>query len=149
MDIPYSTVCLSRADVDSSSWHILYQRYCISCRTTAYHPQGNGDCKQFNKTLLSLLTSLSPESQLHRVTKLPVLVKLYNHTIHSTMGFTTHFVLFGKYARLPVDLFLGVSPWQNRVTVDGWVHSHHRLITDTYSQVQAHLKKRQTWDLLQ
>lgn len=104
---------------ESEVMHQLCELYgCIKCRTTAYHPQGNGGCERFNKTLLSLLTTLSPESQVHWVTKLPVLVQAYNNTVHSTTGFTPYFVLFGKYARLPVDLSLGVRPWQDRATVD-------------------------------
>ena len=53
---------------------------CSKIRTTPYRPQGNGACERFNKTLLSLLGTLSQEDQAHWPDHLPTLLQMYNNT---------------------------------------------------------------------
>lgn len=119
---------------------------CVKSRTTPYHPQGNGAIERFNKTLLALLSSLPVESQAQWPARLPALVQAYNNTVHGATGLTPHFVIFGRHARLPVDLCLGVQPPQPRAHLDGWVQQHHQTLTEAYRHVQAHVRQRQTWD---
>ena len=55
---------------------------------------------------------------------MPALVQVYNNTIHISIGLTPHFVVFGRHARLPVDLCVEGQPPQERATLDGWVSYH-------------------------
>lgn len=109
---------------------------CVKSRTTPYHPQGNGAVERFNQTLLALLSSLPAESQAQWPARLPALVQAYNNTVHGSTGLTPHFVVFGRHARLPVDLGLGVQPSQPRLHLDGWVQQHHRTLTEAYRHVK-------------
>lgn len=132
---------------ESEVMHRLCELYgCTKSRTTPYHPQGNGACERFNRTLLSLLNTLCEEDQLRWRDKLPALVQAYNNTVHCSTGLTPYFVLFGRHARLPIDLCVDVVPPQDRRTVAGWVDKHHRTLVDAYSRVQTHTKQRQNWD---
>lgn len=83
---------------------------CVKNRTTPYHPQGNGGCERFNRTLLSLLSSLDAEVHPQWPTKLPRLVHAYNNTTHGSTGMTPHYVLFRRHARLPTNLLFEVAP---------------------------------------
>lgn len=119
---------------------------CRKSRTSPYHPQGNGACECLNQTLINLLSTLDPELQPQWHNQLPYLVQAYNNSVHASTGMTPHFVVFGRHARLPVDLIHGVSPPQQRTTLEGWVHHHHRVLTEPFERVKRHAARRQAWD---
>lgn len=119
---------------------------CVKSRTTPYHPQGNGACERFNQTLLGLLNTLDQEGQARWAERLPYLLQAYNNTPHSSTGLSPHFVLFGRHARLPIDVALGVAPPQERVPLDRWVQQHQEQLTAAYDQVLRHSGRRQGWD---
>lgn len=67
---------------------------------------------------------------------------MYNNTIHETTGLTPHFVMFGRYARLPVETAVGALPLTQRHSLGGWVHQHDQTFQKVYRQVAA--KTRET-----
>ena len=73
-------------------------------------------------------------------------VSQFYNTIHSSTGLTPHFVVFGRHARLPVDLCVEAHLPQKRATLDGWVSYHQQALTTAYQQVQARTKQSQAWD---
>uniref|UniRef100_A0A3P9LBQ0 Integrase catalytic domain-containing protein n=1 Tax=Oryzias latipes TaxID=8090 RepID=A0A3P9LBQ0_ORYLA len=135
------------AAFESSIFKELCRIYgCKKSRTTAYWPQGNGGCERVNQTLLGLLNSLSETEHGQWADRLPALVQAYNNTVHSTTGFTPHYVVFGRHARLPVDWSTGLGPEEQPQTLQGWVNSHHKALQNAYEAVRRQTQKRQALD---
>lgn len=125
----------------------LSQMYgCRKSRTTPYHPGGNGACERLNQTLLTLLNSLSTEAQEHWARYLPELVHAYNNTVHSSTSYTPFFLMFGRHARLPVDLVTGAIPAVTPQTLEGWVRSHHHTLEQAYRVAGNQAQRRQARD---
>lgn len=115
-------------------------------RTTPYHPQGNGSCERFNKTLLSLLGSLEEQDKARWPDHLPALLMAYNTTVHSSTGMTPYFIMYGRHARLPVDIATGLAPQQLKYDLNDWVHAHHQILTNAFHQAQSHSQRQQERD---
>lgn len=120
----------------------LCQLYSIQkSRTPPYHPQGNGQCERFNRTLHDLLRTLPPAEKRRWPQHLPQLTFAYNTTPHQTTGHTPYYLMFGHHPRLPVDFLLGRgSEVDGAGTVEEWVQQHERSVKLT----QEHVRQRST-----
>lgn len=77
-------------------------------RTTAYHPQCDGLVERFNRTLLSMLATTVVDHPFDWEEALPKMCMAYNSSVHSTTGYAPFFLMYGREARLPIDIVYGV-----------------------------------------
>ena len=97
-------------------------------RTTAYHPQGNGQCERFNRTLHDLLRSLPPEKKRMWPKYISQLVWSYNTSTHRSTGLSPYSLLFGVPPRLPIDFLLEADDSAETRSWDEWVCQHQERL---------------------
>ena len=74
--------------------------------TTAYHPQTNGLTERFNHTLAQMLSMYVADNQKDWDVYLPYVLFAYRTTVHETMQEQPFKLLYGREARLPIDVML-------------------------------------------
>lgn len=103
-------------------------------RTTPYHPEGNGQCERFNRTLHDLLRTLSPEQKRRWPRHLSQVTYAYNTTVHQSTGRTPYFLMFGREPRLPEE--------QSQPPLEEWVEEHQKSLNVAYETVQTRLENK-------
>ena len=96
--------------------------------TTSYHPQTNGQCERFNKTLIRMLGTLPMSDKKNWQERVPTLVHAYNCSTSSVTGFSPYFLIYGHQPKLPIDIEYGVSLDENYTDCNTYVDKlQHRL----------------------
>lgn len=114
----------------------LYRLYGIHrSRTTPYHPEGNGACERFNRTLLQMLRTLEGDQKSRWPESLPELLWAYNNRVHSTTGYTSYMMLFGRPGREIEDLNLAAPERGSAWSPDDWVELHRRKLQTVHRLV--------------
>ena len=72
--------------------------------TTAYHPQANGLDERFNQTLVNVLSKFHQINRDRWDEKLAEVVYSYNSAYQESSKHTPFEAMFGRVARLPVDI---------------------------------------------
>ena len=101
-------------DRGTSFENILFKEICDlakvkKLRTSSYHPQTNGQCERFNKTLINMLGTLPGSAKKNWQEWVPTLVHAYNCTTSSVTGFSPYFLIYGRQPKLPIDIEYGVT----------------------------------------
>lgn len=110
--------------------------------TVPYHPEGNGQCERYNRTLHELLRPLSQEKKRKWPEYLPELTLAYNCTEHASTGQTPFMLQMGRQCRLPIDLLLGTN--EEAVTPQGtdWVSLHQNRLEYAYKRAFEKINKK-------
>ena len=87
-------------------------------RTTPYHPQGN-PVERFNHTLLGMLGTLHQSQKKDWRMYVKPLTHAYNCTVNETTGYSPYYLMFGRHARLPIDILFGTDPDARRSPSSG------------------------------
>ena len=93
-----------------------------SSNTTPYHPMGDGQVERQNRTLGNMLKSLSQNEKKDWKKHLAKLAFACNSTVNKSTGFSPHFLMFGREAKLPIDLV-----FQEVGIETGEVQSHEKF----------------------
>ena len=79
-------------------------------RTTPYHPQGDGLVERFNRTLLDMLSTTIKDHHNSWEDHVQAVCLAYNTSVQPTTGYTRFYLMFGRQARIPIDIMFGNSP---------------------------------------
>ena len=79
-------------------------------RTTAYHPQCDGQVERFNRTLLQMLKTVGNEEQDDWDEHLEYVVAAYRHSHHESTGYSAFYMMYGRHANIPLDVIVGLPP---------------------------------------
>lgn len=114
-------------------------------RTTPYHPEGNGQCERFNRTMHDRLRTLPLEKKKKWPEYLPYLVYIYNATVHSSTGYSPHFLFFGREPILPIDLMLGLYKSSDddseNLPMDDWIQDHKKKMLEASKLALSNTEK--------
>lgn len=105
--------------------------------TTPYHTAGNGTCERFNRTLLGLLGTLG-EDKRNWHEHLSEVLQVYNNTVHSSTGYSPHYLMFGRQGFLQQDRLLGLAENVGCSSAEDWVKCHQRRLQLTFERAVQH-----------
>ena len=113
-------------------------------RSTPYHPEGNGQCERFNRTLHDLLRTLQPTRKRKWPEHLKELCYVYNATPHTSTGYSPHYLMFGVDPKLPVDLLLPNDHIDQAGSNSEWLTLHQNRLHEAHQQAQNKLRAEAT-----
>ena len=76
-------------------------------RSTAYHPQGNGQIENVHRTLKNMLMAMLDEQTDRWDEYLDFCMMAYRSSIHVSTGHTPFELMFGREMRIPIDVMMG------------------------------------------
>ena len=91
-------------------------------KTTPYRPQGNTVLERMHSTLHAMLSMYSNIAQNNWVGVLPFIQLAHNTSFSSTMHETPFFLMFGRQARLLIDIIFGIPHVGRSITTEEFAH---------------------------
>ncbi|XP_049909748.1 retrovirus-related Pol polyprotein from transposon 412 [Epinephelus moara] len=113
----------------------------VKSRTTPYHPEGNGQCERFNRTLHNMLRTLPVSRKRDWHVCLPHVLFCHNTTPHQSTGETPFFLMFGEEPRLPVDFLLGRAESPVGGSIHEWVQEHQAGLQVAFEGARERLQQ--------
>ncbi|KAL6485589.1 hypothetical protein MHYP_G00049810 [Metynnis hypsauchen] len=118
--------------------------------TTPYHPQGDPQPERFNRTLLSMLGTLRDTNKRQWSRHVSQLVHAYNSTKNDATGYSPYYIMFGREARLPIDVCFGTDD-QGPISHSRYVEDLKRELKSAYelatkSATQVHLRNKKNYE---
>ena len=104
----------------------------------SYHPQGDGLVERYNHTLQDMIATTISEHPFDWEEALPKVQMAYNTSVHSTTGYSPLFLMYGREARLPVDIVYGTQSLASS-TVDTYSQKSCKLLEESFNRVREHL----------
>ena len=107
-------------------------------RTSPYHPQCDGLVERFNRTLLHMLATTTREHPFDWEDQIRKVCMAYNTSVQASTGYTPFFLMFGRQARLPIDLMYGTGS-HSEMPVSEYAAQLKQSLEDAYRLVRAKL----------
>jgi uncharacterized C2H2 Zn-finger protein len=120
-------------------------------RTTAYHPQGDGQTERANRTILALLNKLAVDTPRNWDVRLPFALAAYRSSVHTVTRMTPNRLMHGQEARTPLALLVPSPPRAATTApycqqLKARFEDTHRLVAETikhqHRTAQPHLDRR-------
>ena len=108
-------------------------------RTSPDHPQSDGLIERFNRTLLSLLSMATRQGEHNWDLHLPLMMLVYRTSVQESTGCTPFELVFGREARLQVDVMYGLPPQTSPTEVNQYALDLRLHIEKAYQQVREHM----------
>ena len=118
------------------------------CRTTPYHPMGNGMVKRLNSTVIQMLLTLPEKLKYKWKDSLSKLKYAYNCTKHSVTGYSPYFSLFGRNPKLPIDIILSEhqEPSNEQPNYNNFIQTWKARMKEAFKIAKEKTKKRRSAD---
>ena len=104
--------------------------------TTPYHPQSDGLVERFNRTLNSMLATCVDEHPSEWEDHIHKVCMAYNTSQQSTTGFSPFYLMFGREARIPVDLWYDLPDNCQILSHTQYAQNLQRTFRKAYSLVR-------------
>ena len=121
-------------------------------RTTPYHQQCDGLVERFNRTLLDMLATTTREHPFDWEDQIRKVCMAYNTSVHSSTGFTPFYLMFGREAKLPIDLMYGtgnnvetpITDYANQLkkSLEGAYNQARQKLGASHERRKGHYDKR-------
>ena len=111
-------------------------------KTTPYHPQGNSVSECTHSTLHAMLSKYSNIAQNNWAAVLPFIQLAHSTYFSSTMHETPFFLMFGRRARLPIDIIFGISHVGRSIMTEEFAHSTRENLQIAFELVRKNLSER-------
>ena len=109
-------------------------------RTTAYHPQCDGQVERQNRTLQNILSSFVSQHKDDWDNWVALAVYAYNTSCHESTGFSPYEMVFGRDARTPIEIDLGL-PLKNPCSQSEYTQLVRRALTSIRKTAQLQLDR--------
>ena len=107
-------------------------------RTTAYHPQCDGQVERQNQTLQNILSSFVSQHKDDWDNWVSLAVYAYNTSCHASTGFSPYEMVFRRDARTPIELDLGL-PLKNPCSESEYTQSLRHALSSLRKTAQVQL----------
>ena len=105
-------------------------------RTTAYHPQSDGLVERHNATISSMLRTYVYSCQKNWDHYLPLIRLAYNTSVHPSTGQTPFRMMYGREARLPIDIMFGPAEPQESCSPEKYMGELKQSLERVYALVR-------------
>ena len=115
----------------------------VKTRTTPYHPQSNRLVERFNHMLLNMLSIAAQDRERNWDLQLPLLTMAYRTSVQESKGATPFSLMFGREARLPIDVIFGLPPGEESVSPSHYTLLLRQRMEAAYHHVRSQLSLQQ------
>ena len=112
-------------------------------QTTAFHPQSNGICERFHKSLVDMISHFVAKDAQRWDEYVPYAVMAYRRTPHSVTRFSPYYLVYGREMRLPVEDDLRIKRKVDEVNYEQYVRELAEKLKAANQIVKRENKKGQ------